>query len=909
MVDFMDGVREVGKTSGRQAVKLAGKTQGLFTSMINTSNGLLNGLSTKLEAALNLSSDNNSDTSDDVSKCQGEKRIVKNGLRRRNSVPSGSSSPTYEQAYYFSGSHHPKRRLARMQPKIRAVYGQPSITFCSDLDRAKAALDALDAQLIANGTQQDPFDRLRVHRMSEAASSDENEMSTTSVDSSDAERRDVDRSGSEASLQSWASTVSYESQPDEMTVECMEYMKRFVEQLFKNSASISLVKKAKFGQLCQHEIGRLWFARHVNTQRVNNKKVDESTFYSLVQYFAIVLFECYESDDFSPAKSLMNMCFTFYHEVAVPGCEPYKEFLYTYLKDQSVWQSLRFWNAAFFDAVQCERARRPVITREDFEQYSPEEIVDDRNFQENITFGQLGTFTCNMHAFGLSKDLCLEFLRKQSTIANLKSEQISLTSSFAHTSTTEILLPNKATSTAVKLPVQPALTIRIPPKFLTSDPEEEVDIQEYFIPVTRSGIVRHLLEEPSFLNSNEKTKFSQFATALDQVISMHFTGIHKELKQLFIPLNPNAEPMQLRKMSVRDRLDNEFWLLQKLSIILESANFFEVPSHVVDKICSPRVFDGVKISSKRENYAVLRLWAIGRELTHLPMPWYEFYARKMIARYFPTVEVPIRLPQKYLKRVVAVTRLKTDTRLQIKAFRDIPASRLHLVLPDGAFGMTLTTSSSIILSSSLVATGALSQFVSYLANVDVIWPLSTALASSLILTGLLTNYKNRCMTHLEEMHRTQFFKNVAGSNSLLDALVSRARTEIFKEALITYSVLLTIRPPSSSSKKSHQQEEKNLGGITKPLLEKTVEAWARKVFNVQLDYDAYESLDFLQSLGLISKDKENDLYNALPLDNALRCLPKRSQNLTSEEGDLLEGYDKDVILDDLVKEERRLKRY
>lgn len=33
------------------------------------------------------------------------------------------------------------------------------------------------------------------------------------------------------------------------------------------------------------------------------------------------------------------------------------------------------------------------------------------------------TFTCNMHAFGLSKDLCDEFLRKQCIISNLRPEQ------------------------------------------------------------------------------------------------------------------------------------------------------------------------------------------------------------------------------------------------------------------------------------------------------------------------------------------------------------------------------------------------------------------------------------------------------------------------------------------------------
>lgn len=34
-------------------------------------------------------------------------------------------------------------------------------------------------------------------------------------------------------------------------------------------------------------------------------------------------------------------------------------------------------------------------------------------------FFSFRSFTCNMHAFGLNRDLCNEFLRKQCTIANL----------------------------------------------------------------------------------------------------------------------------------------------------------------------------------------------------------------------------------------------------------------------------------------------------------------------------------------------------------------------------------------------------------------------------------------------------------------------------------------------------------
>jgi hypothetical protein len=63
----------------------------------------------------------------------------------------------------------------------------------------------------------------------------------------------------------------------------------------------------------------MWFARFVSSQRTKTKRVNETTFYALIQYFAIVLFECKECEDFMPAKHLMSLCFTFYQEVEVPG--------------------------------------------------------------------------------------------------------------------------------------------------------------------------------------------------------------------------------------------------------------------------------------------------------------------------------------------------------------------------------------------------------------------------------------------------------------------------------------------------------------------------------------------------------------------------------------------------------------
>ena len=40
-----------------------------------------------------------------------------------------------------------------------------------------------------------------------------------------------------------------------------------------------------------------------------------------------------------------------------------QNYLSTYLKNQPIWQSMRYWNAAFYEAVQKERMRKPLPTK------------------------------------------------------------------------------------------------------------------------------------------------------------------------------------------------------------------------------------------------------------------------------------------------------------------------------------------------------------------------------------------------------------------------------------------------------------------------------------------------------------------------------------------------------------------
>jgi hypothetical protein len=60
--------------------------------------------------------------------------------------------------------------------------------------------------------------------------------------------------GSEGSIQSWASSLSLDSQTDETAAEAIEYMKNFVATLFSDSNAITREQKAAFGKYAQVRI-------------------------------------------------------------------------------------------------------------------------------------------------------------------------------------------------------------------------------------------------------------------------------------------------------------------------------------------------------------------------------------------------------------------------------------------------------------------------------------------------------------------------------------------------------------------------------------------------------------------------------------------------------------------------------
>ena len=70
---------------------------------------------------------------------------------------------------------------------------------------------------------------------------------------------------------------------------------------------------------------------------------------------------------------------------------------------------------------------------------------------------------------------------------------------------------------------------------------------------------------------------------------------------MFDPINPDKDTISTRQWSRRERLDNEFWLLQSLEDVMQKANFHELSRPtVLGALEEHQAREGVRVSCPPE---------------------------------------------------------------------------------------------------------------------------------------------------------------------------------------------------------------------------------------------------------------------------------------------------------------------
>lgn len=262
-------------------------------------------------------------------------------------------------------------------------------------------------------------------------------------------------------------------------------------------------------------------------------------------------------------------------------------------------------------------------------------------------------------------------------------------------------------------------------------------------------------------------------------------------------MNPDKETIVADRMSNNERLDNEFWLLQKLSKLLEKAHFYELPREQVEAVmCEHAVFEGVVVSVDLTKYDVIRFWVLGEELAPVEMSTALeklFYYSKVLMN-----QAPKEIPR--YKRVVLAVRTKQQNKLMLKSFKDIPTNSLEYLLPEGKIQMTKFDKGFLGTTIFIGLTSAVIKFISSLADYNIQWTYIAGISTGLFALRVWNAYKNKRNHYLMSLSRLLYFKTVANNRALLALIVDRAQDESYKSALLTYSFLNATRRVVSESK-------------------------------------------------------------------------------------------------------------
>ena len=298
----------------------------------------------------------------------------------------------------------------------------------------------------------------------------------------------------------------------------------------------------------------------------------------------------------------------------------------------------------------------------------------------------------------------------------------------------------------------------------------------FLFQLTRPSLIRLIATDQSLLDEHERLLFHQLCEGFDSAVVQRYHPILNELKTLFHPLNPDQEQINLHhRLSSQERLDHEYWLLQKIDDLLRRSNFTELPRDVLlDKfLIEEDSSSSVTVKMDGHQYDVLKFWILGRE--QIPIEelslWQRLFRKKQV-----------RKSNEYFKRLIVAVRLKGQDRLYLKAFRDIPLQNLPQLLPVGKLEMGPSERRLIRYALFAASSTAVTHLITSMADFNLPGLVVAGSSFTLFLCFLAYrgSYRSK-IDYLANINRFLFYKNIASNKQLLAMIVDRAEDELSKE--------------------------------------------------------------------------------------------------------------------------------
>lgn len=251
-------------------------------------------------------------------------------------------------------------------------------------------------------------------------------------------------------------------------------------------------------------------------------------------------------------------------------------------------------------------------------------------------------------------------------------------------------------------------------------------------------------------------------------------------------MNPDKETLRVYHVGPKQRREQEFWLLQKLSDLLDKAHFKELPREDIKKALSEHpAHEGVMVKVDLKKFEVIRIWTLGEEEKPLSYSNAREWVKNKI--FIATNMWPATVPT--YKRVVVAIRHKNQDKLFLKAFKDVPKNGLEYILPEGKISISKYDKGLIATTVTIGGLSLTTRMLSSLAELNLSWTSIVAGATGLLALNSWNAYKNKRNKYLVNLAKSFYYKTLANNRALLTLVVDRSEDEVFKAAVLAYTFI------------------------------------------------------------------------------------------------------------------------
>lgn len=372
--------------------------------------------------------------------------------------------------------------------------------------------------------------------------------------------------------------------------------------------------------------------------------------------------------------------------------------------------------------------------------------------------------------------------------------------------------------------------------------------KRHFIPFRYADLAR-LCADVVGADVLKQQQFGVAKERIEQHFSQEFSQWRNRLKQMYAPLDPDADTLTLSF----DNDDSQGDVLEQMQALLQRANYVRVSPEALKRAFAASSLFQVRLKVNMNDFDEVVLFTRGASEQQETLPW--LFGLRQRTVHFINYE-----------RVVLCLRFKdeaaTDSALGgcrpgttlLKLFQNVPDADLEMLFPNTQVGMRwrdklmigvpALISGVVMLSTKLGATlillGSLIGFWLGWHSNEVSLDRTTLLALGAGFGALgaylwkqYASFKNRRLRFTQALTQNLYFKLLDNNQGVILRVLDEAQDSECKEALLAYSFLARCEEPVEAA-----------------ALDAAVEAWFQQQQGLTLDFDIVDALAKLEALGL-----------------------------------------------------------